>query len=52
MYLTNNGKTALEQINTPQELDSLLNAIWSGMNNTMKKNSKAIAIKKVIDLKL
>jgi hypothetical protein len=52
MYLTNSGKMALEQINTPQELDSLLNAVWSGMNDTMKKNSKAIAIKKVIDLKL
>lgn len=52
MYLTNAGKIALEQINTPQELDSLLNAIWGGMNDAMKKNSKAIAIKKVIDLKL
>jgi len=52
MYLTNSGKIALEQINTPQELDFLLNAIWSGMNDTMKRNSKAIAIKKVIDMKL
>lgn len=52
MYLTNAGKIALEQINTPQELDSLLNAIWDGMNDTMKKNSKAIAIKKIIDSKL
>jgi hypothetical protein len=51
-YLTNAGKIALEQINTPQELDSLLNAIWNGMNDTMKKNSKAIAIKKVIDTRL
>lgn len=52
MYLTNAGKISLEQINTPQELNSVLNAIWEGMNNTMKKNSKAIAIKKIIDMKL
>jgi len=51
-YLTNAGKISLEQINTPQELDSLLNAIWDGMNGTMKRNSKAIAIKKIIDSKL
>ena len=52
IYLTNSGRIALEQINTPQELNSLLNAIWGGMNDTMKKNSKAIAIKRVIDSRL
>jgi hypothetical protein len=52
MYLTNGGKSALGQINTPEELDAILNAVWEGMNDTMKRNSKAIAIKKVIDLKL
>ena len=51
-YLTNAGKNALSQINTPEELDSLLNAVWGGMNDTMKRNSKAIAIKRVIDSKL
>jgi len=51
-YLTNAGRISLEQINTPQELDSLLNAVWSGMNDTMKRNSKAIAIKRIIDSKL
>lgn len=51
-YLTNAGRMSLEQINTPQELDSLLNAVWSGMNDTMKRNSKAIAIKRIIDSKL
>jgi hypothetical protein len=51
-YLTNAGRISLEQINTPQELDSLLNVIWDGMNDTMKKNSKAIAIKRIIDSKL
>ena len=52
LYLTSGGKSALGQINTPEELDAILNAVWEGMNDTMKRNSKAIAIKKAIDLKL
>jgi len=51
-FLTGMGKNALAQINTPEELDAILNAIWSGMNSTMQKNAKALAIKKVIDLRL
>jgi len=51
-YLGGAGKGALAQINTPEELNTLLNTIWSGMNSTMQKNSKAVAIKKLIDARL
>jgi len=36
----------------PEELDSVLNAIFNGMNDSFKTNAKAVAIKKVIDMKL
>ena len=48
-YLSGGGKGALSQINTPEELDGILNAIFSGMNPGFQKNPKAQAIKKVID---
>jgi hypothetical protein len=51
-YLGGVGKAALTQINQPAELDSLLNAIFNGMNPAFQKNAKAVAIKKVIDMKL
>ncbi len=51
-YLGGVGKTALTQINQPAELDSVLNAIFNGMNPAFQKNAKAVAIKKVIDMKL
>jgi hypothetical protein len=51
-YLEGTGKGALAQINTPEELNTLLNAIWSGINSTMQKNPKAVAIKKLIDARL
>jgi len=51
-YLIGVGKTALAQINKPEELDSVLNAIFNGMNDSFKTNAKAVAIKKVIDMKL
>ena len=51
-FLTGMGKNALAQINTPEELDSILNTIWSGMNPTMQKNPKALAVKKLIDTRL
>jgi hypothetical protein len=51
-YLIGIGKTALAQINKPEELDSVLNAIFNGMNDSFKTNAKAVAIKKVIDMKL
>ena len=51
-YLTGIGKTALAQINKPEELDSVLNALFDGMNDSFKTNAKAVAIKKVIDMKL
>jgi hypothetical protein len=51
-YLTGIGKGALAQINTPEELDAILNIIWSGMNSTMQKNPKAAAVKKLIDQRL
>ena len=51
-YLIGVGKTALTQINKPEELDSVLNAIFNGMNPAFQKNAKAVAIKKVIDMKL
>jgi len=46
-YLIGIGKTALTQINKPEELDSVLNAIFNGMNPAFQKNAKAVAIKKV-----
>jgi hypothetical protein len=51
-YLEGTGKGALTQINTPEELNALLNTIWSGINPTMQKNPKAVAIKKLIDARL
>ena len=51
-YLTGIGKTALAQINKPEELDSVLTAIFSGMNDSFKTNAKAVAIQKVIAMKL
>jgi hypothetical protein len=51
-YLTGIGKTALAQIDKPEELDSVLNAIFNGMNDSFKTNAKAVAIKRVIDMKL
>ena len=51
-YLGGVGKTALTQINQPAELDSVLNAIFNGMNPAFQKNAKAVAIKKIIDMKL
>ena len=51
-YLTGAGKTALSQINTPEELNTVLNTIWDGMNQTMQKNPKAISIKKLADQRL
>ena len=51
-YLTGIGKTALAQINKPEELDAILSAIFAGMNSSFQSNAKAVAIKKVIDMKL
>ena len=51
-YLGGVGKTALAQINQPAELDSVLNAIFNGMNPAFQKNAKAVAIQKVIAMKL
>ena len=51
-YLGGIGKTALAQINSPAELDSVLTAIFSGMNDSFKTNAKAVAIQKVIVMKL
>jgi hypothetical protein len=51
-YLEGMGKTALAQINSPTELDSVLTAIFSGMNDSFKTNAKAVAIQKVIAMKL
>jgi hypothetical protein len=52
-YLLGGGKTALAQINKPEELKSVLDAIFNGMNDSFKTtNAKVIAIKKVIDMKL
>ena len=51
-YLGGIGKTALDKINQPEELDSVLNAIFNGMNPAFQKNAKAVAIQKVIDMKL
>ena len=51
-YLGGVGKTALAQINQPAELDSVLNAIFHGMNPAFQKNAKAVAIQKVIAMKL
>ena len=51
-YLGGVGKTALAQINQPAELDSVLTAIFNGMNPAFQKNAKAVAIQKVIDMKL
>jgi hypothetical protein len=51
-YLAGIGKQALLQINKPEELDAILDAIFNGMNSSFQKNAKAVAIKKVIDMKL
>ena len=51
-YLTGMGKQSLLQINKPEELDAILNAIFNGMNSSFQSNAKAVAIKKVIDMKL
>ncbi len=51
-FLTGIGKGALSQINKPEELDAVLGAIWAGMNSSMQKNPKAIAVKKLIDTRL
>ena len=51
-YLTGIGKTALAQINKPEELDSVLNALFDGMNDSFKTNAKAVAIQKAIDMQL
>ena len=51
-YLGGVGKTALAQINQPAELDSVLTAIFNGMNPAFQKNAKAVAIQKVIAMKL
>jgi hypothetical protein len=51
-YLGGAGKGALAQINTSEELNTLLNTIWSGINPTMQKNPKAVAVKKLIDARL
>ena len=51
-YLLGVGKSALFNINKPEELKSVLDAIFNGMNDSFKTNAKAVAIKKVIDMKL
>ena len=51
-YLGGVGKTALAQINQPAELDSVLTAIFNGMNPAFQKNAKAVAIQRVIAMKL
>jgi len=51
-FLTGIGKGALGQINKPEELDAILGAIWAGMNSSMQKNPKAMAVKKLIDTRL
>jgi hypothetical protein len=51
-YLQGTGKGALQQINNPAELKQILDAIWGGMNPSMQKNSIAISVKKVADMKL
>jgi len=38
-YLEGPGKMALKQVNKKEEVKDLLNAIYNGMNDTMKKNS-------------
>ena len=51
-YLQGSGKSALSQINKTEELDAILNAIFNGMSPSFQSNAKAVAIKKVIDMKL
>ena len=52
-YLLNGaGKMSLKQINTKEELKSILNAISMGMNDTMKKNSIATKIFSIANSKL
>lgn len=51
-YLEKTGKNALSQINSPGELKSVLNIIWSGMNESFQKTPVSIALKKIIDSKL
>jgi hypothetical protein len=51
-YLQGTGKSSLAQINSPAELKQILNAIFVGMNPTMMKNTQAISVKKIIDMKL
>ena len=51
-YLQGPGKNALSQINNPTELKQILDAVWEGMNPTMQKNSLAVSVKKIADMKL
>ena len=51
-YLQGTGKSSLSQINNPAELKQILDAIWGGMNPSMQKNSMAISVKKIADMKL
>lgn len=52
-YLEGAGKTALSQINNPEELKSVLNIIWNGMNDAFRENNAiANSLKKIIDTKL
>ena len=51
-YLEKTGKDALSRINSPGELKSVLNIIWSGMNESFQKTPVSIALKKIIDSKL
>lgn len=39
-YLSTSGKTALSSINDVNELESVLNMIFDGMNNNLKSSSK------------
>jgi len=43
-YLQGPGKSALTNINDINELDSILNLIFDGMNNNLKSSSKLIPI--------
>jgi hypothetical protein len=51
-YLQGPGKNALSQINNPAELKQVLDAVWGGMSPAMQKNSLAVSVKKIADMKL
>ena len=51
-YLEGPGKMALNQVNKKEEIKSLLNIIYSGMNDTMKKNSIVNKIFNIANSKL